>query len=68
MSDETQITAAAPALGDFTSPGAEPAPVAGPQAAASSAAQTLSGRPELMVGGAFAGGFLLAKLLRRRGD
>jgi hypothetical protein len=68
VSDEFQTTAAAPAVGEFTSPGAEPSLLGGPQAAASSAAQTLSDRPELIVGGAFAGGFLLAKLLRRRGS
>jgi hypothetical protein len=68
VSDETETSAAAPTVADFTSPGARPSPVDGQGGAASGAAQVAADRPELVVGGAFAAGFLFAKLLRRRGN
>ena len=69
MSDETETTpAAAPTVADFTSPGAKPSPVDGQGGPAAGAVQAAADRPELVVGGAFAAGFLFAKLLRRRGS
>ncbi len=65
MSDEAPLTATEPLTASFSSPGQGSAPVAAPEADASGAPST---RPELVLAGAFVGGFLFAKLLRRRGD
>ena len=45
-----------------------PPPVAGQAAAGPDTAAVAGDRPELIVAGAFAAGFLFAKLLRRRGQ
>ena len=74
MSDETPSTAAASEVPDFSSPGQQTPAWTAQEAAASGAAQAASGaagaasRPEVILGGAFAAGFLLAKIIRRRGD
>ena len=62
MSDEAQLTATDAEAPNFSSPGHEPDVVV-----ASRTAQVASSRPELVLAGAFAAGFLLAKLLRARG-
>ena len=63
MSDEAQLTATdAEASNFFSSPGQKPE-----QVVASRTAQVASSRPELVLAGAFAAGFLFAKLLRGRG-
>lgn len=66
MSDETQTTAAASEVPTFSSPG-QPPPVAAQEPVAAGADNSASSRPEVIVGGAFAAGFLFAKLLGRRG-
>lgn len=74
MSDEMQSTAAAE-VPDFSSPGHQTPSLTAQEAAASGAAQAASGtsaaaasKPEVVLAGAFAAGFLFAKILRRRGE
>ena len=64
MSDEAQPTATATEFvpNYFSSPGQQKGEVV-----ASRTAQVASSRPELVLAGAFAAGFLFAKLLRGRG-
>jgi hypothetical protein len=66
VSDEPAPPAAAVDAPSFSSPG-QPPPVAAQEASASGVAQAAASRPEVLVGGAFAAGFLFAKLLRSRG-
>jgi hypothetical protein len=71
VSDETQSTAAA-RVPDFSSPGQQTPSLTAHEAAAGAAqpgtAQHAASRPEVVLAGAFAAGFLFAKILRRRGD
>ncbi len=70
MSDEPQTTAAAQ-VPDFSSPAHQTPSLTAQQAAASGASgspATAASKPEVVLAGAFAAGFLLAKILRRRGD
>jgi hypothetical protein len=68
VSDETQSTAAAAQVPDFSSPGHQTPSWTAQEATASGATQTAASRPEVVLAGAFAAGFLFAKILRRRGD
>ena len=66
MSDDTpQIPTDAPAPSEGARFDAAPPPGGG--SAASSAGDVAQERPELLVAGAFAGAFVLAKILRRLG-
>jgi hypothetical protein len=59
VSDSTTVTSGQPVTGSAS------APHAGPSAAADKVASQMSDRPELAIGGAFAGGLLAALILKR---
>ena len=61
---ETVAEAVAEPIEHVATPVAEPEPA--PQAAAAMPAATSEQRPELLIGGAFLGGMIIAKLLGRR--
>ncbi len=62
--DAVTETVVAEPIEHVATPAAEPAPA--PQAAAAMPAAAGEQRPELLIGGAFLGGMILAKLLGRR--
>jgi hypothetical protein len=65
MADETPITEVAPNQGATGEAG--PAAAGGAPASAPTKTDAFADRPELFVGGAFVGGFVLAKILKRFG-